>query len=272
MSTDIINLINKRICDQKEHIVLYNKDNKEIIKDNKIVKGTGVLLLDQASPLDASPPSIGTQEPLDSRSKEEEPRGQELLDSESGLETTEIEKSPFGLHNVQRALWQFYINADGSRTLKVRLNTVEQGDWDFIAPLQQRAKKSNFMVATEDKEIASDFWTDIRKHVKDRYGVKPQLGKFHMRTGGRKGKRQTIQVETNCFASVWWDPSEKEYLAVANIYDIFFKGSLDQMAITAKQEASGMRSQALWINPAFDKRQRPMTAAQRMALGMRAPK
>jgi hypothetical protein len=44
------------------------------------------------------------------------------------------------------------------------------------------------------------------------------------------------------------------------------------MAITKKQEDSGMRCQALWINPAFDTRQRPMTAAQRMALGLRAPK
>ena len=266
MTTTIIDLINNSIASQKEHIVLYNKDNKEIIKDNKIVKGTGVLLLGKASPQEP----IETQELLDSQEKSREV---ELLDSssrESGLETTEIEKSPFGLHNVKRALWQFYVNPDGTRTLKVRLNTVEQGDWDFIAPLQQRAKKSNFMVATENRDLASDFWINTRNYVKDRYSVKPQLGKFHLRTGGRQGKRQTIQVEPNCFASVWWDSEEKEYLAIANIYDIFFKGSLDQMAITAKQQASGMRCQALWINPAFDRRRRPMTAAQRMAQGLRS--
>jgi hypothetical protein len=255
MTTNIIQLINNSIAAQKEHIVLYNKDNKEIIniiKDNKIVKGTGVLLLDKASPQE----SIGTQELLDSSSRE------------SGLESLATEKSPFGLHNVQRALWQFYINPDGTRTLKVRLNTLEQGDWDFIAPLQQRAKKSNFMVATENRDLASDFWIDTRKYVKERYSVKPQLGKFHLRTGGRQGVRQTIQVEPDCFASVWWDSEEKEYRGIANIYDIFFNDSLDQMAITAKQEASGMRCQALWINPAFDRRRRPMTAAQRMAQGL----
>ena len=137
--------------------------------------------------------------------------------------------------------------------------------------MQKTPKKSNFIKHSVDAEQASNFWIVMRRFVKGKYNIQPLLGKFHEKTGGRKNVKQSFTVEPECYAAVWFDQELKCYRFSATIYDLEIEEEIiDDAYITQKQKDTGVIGQTLWINPAFDTRQRPMTAAERRRLGKRA--
>lgn len=240
--------------DEKEHILLYNIDNIKITNNN-------IQEQNCASTMSLGQVNTETSSQLDTPVK-----GQELLDSESGFE-----RAAFGPHNTKRSVWQLFKNDSGNYKLKCRLNMTDGDSVEFIAPLQKTPKKSNFVKHAPDPEQASDFWIAIRKFVKHKYSLLPLLGKFHEKTGGRKNVKQSFTVEPDCYGAAWFDNDLKCYRFTAMIYDLQIEDEIiDDAYITEKQRRSGVVGQYLWINPAYDTRQRPITAAERRRLGKKA--
>lgn len=244
----------KVVADKKEHRLLYNIDNiKEHTNNIQEQNCASTTPLGQVNYETAS---LGSQcELLDSKSRES---GFESGD-ESGFET-----AAFGTHNIKRGLWQLFKNDTGFYKLKVRLNMTDGESVEFIAPLQKTPKKSNFVKHAPDPQQASEFWTAMRSFVKNKYSILPLLGKFHEKTGGRKNIKQSFTVEPDCYGAAWFDNSVKSYRFSAMIYDLIIEDEIiDDAYITDKQKSSGVVGQWLWINPAYDTRQRPITAAER---------
>ena len=255
MSRDIVNLINSKIADEKEHRLLYNIDNI-VITNNNIQEQNCA----STTPLGQVDTETSSQIHSDSL------KGQELLDSESGFESP-----AFGAHNTKRSVWQIFKNTTGAYKLKCRLNMTDGENVEFIAPLQKTPKKSNFVKHAPDPEQASNFWVAIRRHVKATYSILPLLGKFHEKTGGRKNTKVSFTVEPECYGAVWFDNDLKCYRFSAMIYDLVFEDEIiDDAYITDRQKSSGVVGQYLWINPAYDTRQRPITAAERRKMGKKA--
>lgn len=239
---------------EKEHRLLYNIDNIQEhtnnIKEQNCVNTT---------PLGKSDTETSSQTDSDSL------KGQELLDSESGRETP-----AFGPHNIKRCVWQIFRNDTGNYKLKCRLNLTDGENVEFIAPLQKTPKKSNFVKHAPDPQQASDFWRLIRSYVKHNYNIQPLVGKFHEKTGGRKNTKVSFNVEPECYGAAWFDADLKCYRFSAMIYDLQIEDAIiDDAYITKKQKHTGVVGQYLWINPAFDTRQRPMTAAERRKKGIK---
>lgn len=261
---------------KKEHRLLYNIDNiKEHTNNIQEQNCLTAMPFGQVKAETASQ-ETGSKvkcEPLDSISREEGSREREPLDSdsrESGLETAP-DTEPFGPHNIKRALWQLFKNDTGFYKLKVRLNMTDGDNVEFIAPLQKTPKKSNFVKHAPDPEQASEFWQAMRREIKSQYSILPLLGKFHEKTGGRKSIKQSFTVEPDCYGAVWFDSSVKSYRFSAMIYGFVLEQEIiDDAYITDKQKRSGVVGQTLWINPAYDTRQRPITAAERRRQGKRA--
>ena len=240
---------------KKEHRLLYNIDNIQEHTNN-------IQEQNCASTMPLGQVNTETASQIDS----EGVKGQELLDSVSGRETP-----AFGPHNIKRSVWQIFRNDTGAYKIKCRLNMTDGDSVEFIAPLQKTPKKSNFVKHAPDPEQASDFWCDSRRFVKNKYNIQPLLGKFHEKTGGRKNVKQSFTVEPECYAAVWFDQELKSYRFSAKIYDYtMHEEIIDDAYITQKQKDTGVVGQTLWINPAYDTRQRPITAAERRRLGKRA--
>jgi hypothetical protein len=250
---------------QKEHILLYNIDNiKEHTNNIQEQNCASTTSLGQVD-LETSSPNREC-EPLDSNSREKSKEEREPLDSRE--EESGVEPAFLGLHNVKRALFQIFKNSNGLYKLKVRLNLEDGDNLEFIAPLQKTAKKSNFMKHAANAEQASEFWVAVRKYVKKRYLLDPLLGKFHEKTGGRKNIKQSFTVEPDCYAGVWFDTELKCYRFISILYDLVIEDQIiDDDYLTEKQKKSGAVGQYLWINPKFDTRSRPMTAAERKKAG-----
>jgi hypothetical protein len=239
--------------DSKEHRLLYNIDNiKEHTNNIQEQNCLKAMSLGQVDTETASQEieSIGRCEPLD---------------SESGFES-----SAFGPHNIKRCLFQIFKNPTGHYKLKARLNMTDGENVEFIAPLQKTPKKSNFVKHAPDPQQASDFWKAIRGFVKDRYSILPLLGKFHEKTGGRKSVKVSFNVEPDSYAACWFDSDLKSYRFSIMLYDFIVEDEIiDDAYITELQKKSGVVGQMLWINPAYDTRQRPMTAAERRRKGIK---
>lgn len=206
---------------------------------------------------EASPQSRGSQELSDSQ-----PRGEvEPLDSGGWVKAA----APLGNHNVKRALVQLFKNPNGAKKVKIRLNLDDGENPEFIAPLQPRSNLTNFLKHTgEYKEQAREWFKELRAHSKSRYGVTPQQGKFHLKTGKRENKMQTITVEPECYCAVSYCQEDRVYVGYLKLYDLWLPEIVfEDQYLSEKQRKSSVRGQTLWINPRFDERVRPLTWQER---------
>ena len=233
----------------KNGIEYYNKEKETNNKEQDIAKHICDVSLGRTSSSD--PTDIGSL-----AQGSPEPREREVV--------LEGEEAPLGPHNVKRAVFTLFNNAGGRRNLAVRLNLTDTDNANFVASLQPRSNITNYLKHTGDhKESARIWFKEVRTYGKTHYTM-PQQGKWHENVH-RKGKAlQPIQVEPMCYASVAYDPQEKEYRLFAKLYDlILWDVPLDSGYLSDKQKDTGVRGQHLYINPRFDTRQRPKTWAQK---------
>jgi len=205
---------------------------------------------------EASPLQLRSQELLDSK-----PRGEvEPLDSGGWVEAA----APLGPHNVKRALIQLFKNPAGAKKVKIRLNLVDGENPEFIAPLQPKSNLTNFLKHTGDhREQAREWFHSLRTHSKKQYGVLPQQGKFHLKTGARSSRLHTISVEPDCYASVSYAQEDRVYVGFLKLYDLMLSEiEFQDQYLSELQKKAAVRGQCLWINPRFDERQRPLTWAE----------
>lgn len=173
--------------------------------------------------------------------------------------------TPLQESDVLRCLVQLWDNGENSKQrykLKVRLNLTDGSDADFIAPLTKDPR--NFIKHTADKELARSWRDQSNQTIKNTFGVRPWLGKFHMVQTSYSSTYHKQTVEPNCFATVWWDEDAKEWSATIMLYD-FALEEIDMQSrnVTDKQRAQGCRSSRLWINPQHNKAERPLTWAEK---------
>ena len=183
----------------------------------------------------------------------------------SGIDSLrEEEAPPIAQDDVERAIVQLFVNDNSARNIRIRLNLHDKENVEFIARLQPKSVIYNFLKCTGDyKEQARHWFVTLRSWVKQNYEVTPRQGKFHLNTGAYHKTLKQVQVEPQCYASVWYDKEEKLYRASLCIYDFFLEDIvLDDSYITDKQKDTNVRGQHLYINPTHDKRKRPLTWAE----------
>jgi hypothetical protein len=187
--------------------------------------------------------------------------------SEEGNDSSQvgiIYPTPLSDADVLRCLVQVWDNGEDSKQrykIKIRLNLKDGSDADFIAPLTKDPR--NFIKHTADKDLARAWRDKSNKVIKDMFGVKPWLGKFHMVQNAYGSNYHKQTIEPNCFATVWWDDEAKDWSATIMLYDFALEEiDLQSRNVTNKQRAQGCRSSRLWINPQHDQRQRPLTWAE----------
>lgn len=249
MSIDIMNLINKKICEKG--VDYYNIEEQT----NNIEQHYRIL----ATPSSLGKASPSEPEPIDSESQlgEGEP-----LDSESGSELPQTE-SLLNFDMVKRAVIQYFDNGEDTRQrrkLKIRFNFVDGSNWEFIAALT--SDRRNFLKHTQDREVATMWWQHHKELAKNKYNVAPWGGKFHV-NHGRTAAKQSVQVEPNCFASVWYQPEDRGYACSLAIYDfVLTEVDLFKDSLTNLQLKSGVKAQFLWINPKYNTVKRNKTFAE----------
>jgi hypothetical protein len=173
---------------------------------------------------------------------------------------------------IERAVITFFDNGEGSKQrykLAIRLNLKDEPLKDspeFISPLSKDPRTFRRYAAPGTRDDLIEFHNEIRVHVKEK-GVenKPYFGKFHLNHSNWTNQKAKIQVEPNCYASIWYDGDC--WSGIVKLYDFLLKFDTYSDNITLKQSKMGVKSTYLWINHKHDKQQRPLTWAQRRALG-----
>lgn len=257
MNAAIYKLINDKISNNG--VGYYNIEEQTNNIEKHITMMAPHLSLGKASPLETSSQVTTAVECLDSRSQLEE---EEPLDSESGFERA-AEESPLSFKMVKRAVIQFFDNGEDSkqrRKLKIRFNFVDDTNWEFIAALT--ADRRNFLKHTVDRDVAAEWWDTHKDMAKRKYNTTPWGGKFHLNHGRTAGK-QAVQVEPNCFASVWYQPEDRGYACSLAVYDfVLTELDLFKESLTDLQRNSGVKAQFLWINPEYNTVKRNPTFAE----------
>ena len=256
MSTEIIKLINNKISNNG--VGYYNIEEQTNNIEQHITMMAPHLSLDKATPSGASPLVHREQELLDSSQQD---KG-EPLDSESGFGLAE-EESLLNFKMVKRAVIQFFDNGEDSkqrRKLKVRFNFVDDTNWEFIAALT--GDRRNFLKHVADKPTAVEWWAWHKDMAKRKYNTSAWGGKFHVNHGRTQGK-QAVQVEPNCFGSVWYQPEDRAYACSVAVYDfVLTELDLFKESLTDAQRKSGVKAQFLWINPEYNTVKRNKTFAE----------
>lgn len=167
---------------------------------------------------------------------------------------------------IKRALIQLFDNGENSPQrykAKIRLNLVDDENPEFVASLTRDMRNFKKYIPEECRDEIIKFATDLTQWVKQVYGVKPHLGKFHLNQG--RGKHVHSQVEPYCVVGVWWDPDNKAWSGWLKMYDWDYEFDLFTEYLTANQKAQGCKGQHLFTNPKFDTKVRPKTWAQQRA-------
>ena len=241
----------------------YNKEEQRIKKKNKGEHISGDICTTSTKENDFLSSSSGVAPLIASPcSRPGEGQGEEVVvAAETGFTLTE--------DMIERAPIQFWDNGEGSfrrYKLKVRLNIVDDDENpEFIASLTKEMRDFRKYIPEECRDQIMKKAKHIRGQVKDKYGVYPYLGKFHLANTWNKGQRQANQIEPWTLAAVWWDQEEKGWSGLVWIHDWAYEFDLFEDNLTAKQKTAGCKAATLYINPKHDKRVRPKTWAQRRA-------
>jgi hypothetical protein len=169
---------------------------------------------------------------------------------------------------VKRAPIQLWDNGEDQfrrYKLKVRLNLEDGENPEFIANLTKDFRNFKKYIPAECKDRIVQQASQLRADIKNRFGVYPHMGKFHLASSFKAGKRQTNQIEPWTFAAVWWDPEEKGWSGLLCIHDFLLEFDLFENNLTAKQKAAGCKAATLYINPKHTTIQRPKTWAEKRA-------
>ena len=220
----------------------YNKDNKE--KENKKENKVNALGSSSLGSLPSARP-IGQQELLDSAA---EPV-YELLDC----------------NHVKSAIIQFIDNGDKHRQrykLKVRINLTTKQNVEFIAPMNKNIQDFKRHIPGDRDKILKLAY-DTRQEIKTQYDIWPYIGKFHFNT-----KSRNINIEPDTFAAVWYSNLDQGWMCLVKIQNWFNCWDLPHDRLTKKQEDIGIKGQAVYTNPAYDARIRPLTWQQMREQGV----
>ena len=176
---------------------------------------------------------------------------------------------PLNESMIERAIIQFFDNGPQSKQqykLKVRLNLKDdKTNPEFIASLTKDFRNFKQYVPAECRKEIIDTADELRLIVKNKFDVKPFLGKFHFNNGHSSQGARTIQIEPYTLAAVWWDSINRGWSGMIQIYEWVYKFDLFERNITDKQAKAGVVAQTLFVNPAHSKIQRPKTWAEQRA-------
>lgn len=237
------------------YITNNNKKEQRITKKNKVQR-TSLSLDREATPL----VDLEIPEPSDSESQEEGRSPNSNCQAKAPTPS-----SPLYQDCVKTAMVQYFVNegAQQKRKLKVRLNLTDSTNWDFIAVLTQ--DRRNFLKHTPgDPEYAKEF-AELYKVIKQQYGVKPWLGKFHLvASQGYQNNMVAVQNEPECYAAVWYDNENKGYNCIVKMYDFeIYNLALFKDNVTEAQRKRNQVANTIWRNPQHNTIERPKTFAQR---------
>jgi hypothetical protein len=244
-----------------EYYNIYNLDNRDKI-DNKYVKD-GVLNRDNICLSDGSglaPSSLSAS--------------QETHLGGSGAQAEPVvcispEECPLTPEMISRTVVQFFDNGEGIKQrykLKLRFNLVDKENPEFIAPLTKDWGNFKKYIPQESREEVMEEVREWRKQIKQQYGTFPYIGKFHLNTGPQQGAtRGFIQVEPFTYGIVWYSPNAEHWMCAIRFYDWNYRCDLITGDVTKAQAKVGVKAQHLFINPIHDKRERPLTWAERRA-------
>lgn len=232
----------------------YNKEKQSITKYNLYKnENNGFLLSSSGSPPEgvvshgtAALPEVGSDSSVVGNPEQEISLSQEM---------------------IERALIQFFDNGEQSfqrYKVKIRLNLRDKTNPEFIASLSKDIRNFRKYIPEECKEYILDIAKQTRKSIKEKFGVYPYIGKFHL-NGGQTGKRYKVsnQIEPWTFVAVWYDSNEAGWSGLLQMYEWAYQFDLFDNNVTAKQRAVGVKSSMLFINPLYDARVRPQTWAEK---------
>jgi hypothetical protein len=235
----------------------YNKEEQRIKKKNKEEHISGGICTTSTENNDSTRVSSGIASPC---SRPEVSQEEEVVvAAEEGFTLNES--------MIERAPIQFWDNGEGSfrrYKLKVRLNLVDDDENpEFIASLTKEMRDFRKYIPLECRDEVTKRAKHIRAQVKEKFGVYPYLGKFHLANTWNKGRRQINEIEPWTMAAVWWDQEEKGWSGLVWIHDWAYEFDLFEDNLTVKQKSAGCKAATLYINPTHDKRVRPKTWAQK---------
>lgn len=240
----------------------YNKEEQKRIKDNILVAETATSTEENEFPFSSSGIATLIASPCS--------RPGDVV-SEPVLAAPEEPSEPFSLTEdmIERAPIQLWDNGEKSfrrYKIKVRLNLVNDNENpEFIASLTKDFRNFKKYIPAECRDFIIEKAQSIRSSIKNKFGVYPYLGKFHLANVWNKGKRQANEIEPWTMAAVWWDAEEKGWSGLVWIHDWAYEFDLFEDNLTTKQKTAGCKASTLYINPKHDKRVRPKTWAQRRA-------
>jgi hypothetical protein len=220
----------------------YNKDNEE--KEDKKNNKVNPLGSSSLGSLPAARP-IGQQELLDSRAE-----------PDSGL---------LDCNRIKSAIIQFIDNGEKHRQrykLKVRINLTTKQNVEFIAPMNKNIQDFKRHIPGDRDKILKLAY-DTRQEIKTQYDIWPYIGKFHFNT-----KSRNINIEPDTFAAVWYSNLDQGWMCLVKIQNWFNCWDLPNDRLTNKQEQIGVKGQAVYNNPAYDARIRPLTWQQMREQGV----
>lgn len=225
----------------------YNKDNEEN-KDKKDNKVNSLGSSSLGSSADASP--LG------------KPIGQqELLDSEAEPDSVLLD-----CDRIKSSIIQFIDNGEKFRQrykLKVRINLTTKKHVEFIAPMNKNIQDFKRHIPGSNREQILQLAYDIRADVKKEFDIWPYIGKFHFNTHSRN-----INIEPDTFAAVWYSNLDQGWICLVKIQNWFRAWDLPNDRLTEKQIQIGVKGQAVYKNPAYDTRVRPLTWQQMREQGL----
>lgn len=190
---------------------------------------------------------------------------------EAQASTTPLELAATPLLNramVERAIVTFFDNGETAKQrykIAIRINLKNEDiktSPEFIAPLTKDGRSFRRYTAPGTKDDLIDFHNEMRQYVKQQ-GIdnKPYFGKFHLNQNNWNNGMSKIQVEPHSYASVWYDG--EGWSGVIKIYDFILPFDLFNSNITERQTKMGVKSTYLWQNPRYEKKQRPLTWAEK---------
>ena len=230
----------------KRGVSYYNKDNKEN-KENKD-NSLAPLPLGRTASSKATPLTNVDEPHLDGQANQEGSRGQESLDSESGIEKPETPR--LGIINpailpedVDRCLLTFYDNGEGTRQryklgITINPNSAPSERWEFIANLNKDARIFRRNIPEENHTFVYAFGQEMRENTKRRFRVYPMLGKIHENS---KVSGSTNQKEDGCAAAVYWNGSS--WMATVMLWEYYIGDiELTDSILTKKQIADNVKA------------------------------
>ena len=245
--------------------------NKEIIKkeqrNNKAIAQIEQVLLSSSFGLVANAPQVNPE-------GVEEPEEKEV-----SLETFPVNQAPTSppefikQDQIKRCIVQYYHNQGNAkvqeRKLKIRLN-CDFGDGeenvDFIATLTSDLGNFKKYHPEESREYIHNWSMSARNDIKEQFGVKPYMGKFHANNGWVPGMSQVNQIEPWTACLLWYDKDKRVYRCLIRLYDWEEIFELTDDSVTEKQKKTNVKAQKLWYNPTQLNLKRPLTWAQKRGL------